>query len=317
LILDPTKTHLQILHHGHVLGGNWNSLTKKLVTILGCDSEAKPVQIVQKSIKNIEEKSFLFSEFPVNVENEDQFVQLDAPEVDFMFKNILPIPNFLTKIFVQLDSTTPYLIAKAFIEKISDSPTLDTSIDISSTSIETSAATTKGIDNSSSLSDLEKRFCNNLSPTLEILQEDDILHVIQFCHLCLMGKINPVLYLLSTDSEVMSWFNSICSSLSTKKQSLSKRQNPSTPDSDSDSGVSSPENKISKKDHYLINTMIKLHDTMDKSLKRKEEKEPGFNCLESHHKKLILNASALPPFTKAADNPTKFYTSFPRGVSSK
>ncbi|MFN9983583.1 MAG: hypothetical protein ACK53Y_26900, partial [bacterium] len=72
-----------------------------------------------------------------------------------------------------------------------------------------------------------------------------------------------------------------------------------------------------KKDHYLINTMIKLHDTMDKSLKRKEEKEPGFNCLESHHKKLILNASALPPFTKAADNPTKFYTSFPRGVSSK
>jgi hypothetical protein len=56
--------------------------------------------------------------------------------------------------------------------------------------------------------------------------------------------------------------------------------------------------------------MIKLHDTMDKSSKSKEEKEPGFNRLESHHKKMILNASALPSFTKAVDNPTEFHTSF-------
>jgi hypothetical protein len=40
--------------------------------------------------------------------------------------------------------------------------------------------------------------------------------------------------------------------------------------------VSSPENKISKKDPYFINTMKKLHDTMDKSSKSKEDKEPGF-----------------------------------------
>jgi hypothetical protein len=53
--------------------------------------------------------------------------------------------------------------------------------------------------------------------------------------------------------------------------------------------------------------MIKLHDTMDKSSKHKEDKEPGFNRLESHRKSLILNASALPPFTKAASSPTEFY----------
>jgi hypothetical protein len=50
--------------------------------------------------------------------------------------------------------------------------------------------------------------------------------------------------------------------------------------------VSSPEQKISKKDHYFINTMLKLHDTLDKNhLKattEKEEKEPGFARLESH-----------------------------------
>ena len=91
---------------------------------------------------------------------------------------------------------------------------------------------------------------------------------------------------------------------------INKRLNPSTPDSDSDSQVSSPENKISKKDPYFINTMKKLHDTMDKSSKSKEDKEPGFKWLEAHRKKLILNASATPPFTTAAENPTEFYQAF-------
>jgi hypothetical protein len=58
LILDPTETHLQILHHGHVLGGNWSSPSKKLVAVLGCDSGAKPVQIVQKSIKKYQREVF-------------------------------------------------------------------------------------------------------------------------------------------------------------------------------------------------------------------------------------------------------------------
>ena len=86
--------------------------------------------------------------------------------------------------------------------------------------------------------------------------------------------------------------------------------NLSTPDSDSESEISSPDNKISKKDHYLINTMIKLHDTMDKTSKSKEEKELGFKRLELHCKKLILNASAVTPFTTEASTPTKFYSTF-------
>jgi hypothetical protein len=99
-------------------------------------------------------------------------------------------------------------------------------------------------------------------------------------------------------------------SLKLKTSSLTKRRNPSTPDSDSDSDVSSPNNKVSKKDHYLINTMRKLHDTMDKTSKSKEEKKPGFKRLETHRKNLILNASAIPPFSKAATNPTEFFTAF-------
>jgi hypothetical protein len=90
------------------------------------------------------------------MDNEDQFAQLDVPEVDFLFKNIIPISNFLTKIFVKLESTTPFSVAKAFIERFSETPVMDTSIDSSSASIETSTDLTKEIENSSSPSGLEK-----------------------------------------------------------------------------------------------------------------------------------------------------------------
>jgi hypothetical protein len=139
---------------------------------------------------------------------------------------------------------------------------------------------------------------------------DDLLYAIQFCHLCAIGKIPPVLYSLSSDGEINSWLKSTLASKHGKNSSSTKRQNPSTPDSDSDSQVSSPETKISKKVHYFINTMKKLHNTMDKSSKSKEDKEPGFKRLEAHRKNLILNASATPPFTTTAENPTHFYQAF-------
>jgi hypothetical protein len=141
------------------------------------------------------------------------------------------------------------------------------------------------------------------------LSADDVLYAVQFCHLCSIGKVSPVLYSLASDPEVSDWFKSV-TSLKLKTSSSTKRRNPSTPDSDSDSDVSSPDNKVSKKDHYLINTMRKLHDTMVKNYKSKEEKEPGFKRLETNRKNLILNASATPPFTKAATNPTEFFTAF-------
>jgi hypothetical protein len=49
---------------------------------------------------------------------------------------------------------------------------------------------------------------------------------------------------------------------------------------------------------------------MDKFHREKSDKEPGFSRLEEYRKNLILNASAIPPFTTAAATPTEFYTSF-------
>jgi hypothetical protein len=310
LILDPTETHLQILHHGHVFGGNWNSPTKKLAAVLGCDAEAKPVLIIQKSIKNIKEKSCSFDDFKGAMENEEEFTGLDVLNSEFQFKNILPIPNFLTKIFIRLDKTSPFQVAKAFMEGVLEKDKLNISIDSTDPPSGISILNNSAEDQDQAKPDEELETNGTMQNSTEPLSTEDIFHVIQFCHLCAIGKIPPISYSLSSDPETTSWFKNLTRSMMNEKTHPAKRQAPSTPDSDSESGVSSPELKMSKKDNYLINTMIKLHDTMDKSSRSKEEKEPGFNRLKAHRKNLILNASAIPPFTKAADNPTEFYTSF-------
>jgi hypothetical protein len=308
LILDPSETQVQLLHHGHVIGGNWNAPAKKQVAILGSNFEAKPVQIIQKSIKNIKAKSFGFDEFLEVKDDAEKFLVLDNPTEDFQFKNILPITNSLTKIFIQLPSTSPFEVAKAFIEKSSELSIREATLNTSTTSNPDDPDSHSASETFSETGEKDEEKGEDSEPT-SVLSPDDVVYAIQFCHLCATGKIPPVLYSLAPDPTISAWFKSISEGIR-KTPDSNKRPTPTSPESESESEVSSPELKISKKDHYLINTMIKLHDTMDKSSKNKEDKEPGFKRLESHRKNLILNASAIPPFTKAASSPTEFYTAF-------
>lgn len=57
----------------------------------------------------------------------------------------------------------------------------------------------------------------------DILPED-IIHIIQFCHLCTLGKVTPVLYSLSHDPEISDWFNSLPVVLSRDSTNSIKRQ---------------------------------------------------------------------------------------------
>ncbi len=106
----------------------------------------------------------------------------------------------------------------------------------------------------------------------------EFIYVIQFRHLCLKAKIPLVLYTFPSSPEIQTLFALITpDAVPFPKHALSRRMVSSNcSDSESDE-VSSPERKISKKDYYLINTMMKLHESMDRSslkqtLKR-EEKE--------------------------------------------
>jgi hypothetical protein len=80
IFLDPSETHPQLLHHGQVLGGNWSSPTKHMVTVLGTDSHEKPIQIIEKS------KKISFNGFTTSLGDEDSFMALRNPKTEFLHK---------------------------------------------------------------------------------------------------------------------------------------------------------------------------------------------------------------------------------------
>jgi hypothetical protein len=111
---DPSELQLQLFHHGLILGGSWSSPSKQLIILLGTEIESKPVQIVQKSIQDIKSKSVSAEDFTTSLEQDGTFASLKTPKVVFHYKNIIPIPNFLTKIFIEQDNKDPIQVATAF-----------------------------------------------------------------------------------------------------------------------------------------------------------------------------------------------------------
>jgi len=75
------------------------------------------VQIITKSVRNFKEKAHTIEEYMDSMEEGEDFAKLDSPSSEFHAKNIIPIPNILTKVFIQLPSTTPFKVAKAFMIK--------------------------------------------------------------------------------------------------------------------------------------------------------------------------------------------------------
>jgi hypothetical protein len=118
LSLDPSETQLQLFHHGVVLGGSWSSPSKQLVSVLGLDSSAKPVQIIYKSVKDIKQKFFSYQDFAIGLESSEKFENMKNIKTEFHYKNIIAITKILTKVFIKLLSTDPYSIAKAFFEQL-------------------------------------------------------------------------------------------------------------------------------------------------------------------------------------------------------
>lgn len=116
LSLDPTESHMQLFHHGAIIGGSWTSPSTQLVSILGFDHDAKPIQIVLKSIKDVKAKANSYEDFATGLETIESFEKLKNPKLDFHYKNIVPIPHILTKTFMNLPTTDPYTVATAFFE---------------------------------------------------------------------------------------------------------------------------------------------------------------------------------------------------------
>lgn len=260
---------------------------KQLVSVLGIDGSAKPVQIIYKSVKDMKQKSFPFQEFDTSIELIEIFENMKNVKTEFHYNNIIPIPNILTKVFISLRLTGPYFVAKAFFEQIKD-PYTSSQIppnDHLQTVMETSEDSVADQDSDEIQSPPEKDDSDSAINERPIIMGKtfsrpllEFIYVIQFRHLCLKAKIPLVLYTFPSSPEIQTLFALITpDAVPFPKHALSRRMVSSNcSDSESDE-VSSPERKISKKDYYLINTMMKLHESMDRSslkqtLKR-EEKE--------------------------------------------
>ena len=243
-------------------------------------------------------------------ENVSDFEKLRNPKIDISLKNIIPIPSLLIQVFIDLPSTEPVPVALAFLKAMyeydanfddqssTDSPPTvccerdadDTEPDLDSPTDTTMPAPT-------------------IQPDLSFLK--NLLHVIQFCHLCSKGKVPPIFYSIEISDAVKYWFSSLVKSIgfpATANKRLQQQKKRSFNQSESEDGscyddvidnISSPDLKISKKDQTFLYTMLKMNEKIDisllKSAQDKEEKEPGFARLEPHRKNLILNASAPPP----------------------
>jgi hypothetical protein len=116
LSLDPSESELQLFHHGTTLGGSWTNSERQLVTILASDNEYKPVQLLPKFIKDFEYKINSSDEFITSLTSIDEFTNLENPKTELVYKNIIPIPNLLTKAFLDLPKKDPISVATKFLE---------------------------------------------------------------------------------------------------------------------------------------------------------------------------------------------------------
>ncbi len=311
LYLDPSETKLQLLHRSFILGRSWSYLSHRLMAVLGFDHLAHPIQIIQKLVKDIKAKSHSMSDFTTN---------LDSIELFESMKSVLPV-----KMFLSLKDTTPYSVAQAFFDAMFEFVSEVTVAPVCNPD-NTEPELKEEIKNDQS-DDLAETQANSLpdpSATQDTSKRpkflDCFIHIIQLCHLCAKGNIPPAQYSLATTDKIEKLYTSI--SLATQLSAPSNLKHPKPAhdnSSDLEDCVSSPDQKVSKMDHYLLNTVLKLHETLDKSNQKitqeKEAKEPGFHRLEPHQKNLVLNASAVPPYDALAPSPNDFYNSFLRKKS--
>jgi hypothetical protein len=228
----------------------------------------------------------------------------------------------LTKTFLELPSTEPIQVAMAFFDILfkcdleaqhqADSRTQPSGTEENHDGEEGTANSNQGNTNDDSI---QTENSSEDSPTSNLLEK--CLHIIQFCHLCSIGKMNPVLFTPIDSTEAHAWKSLTLTSTAIKdiafhKFSSSKHKKPEI--ECDDNNELSPAMKLSKRDDAFFSTMLKILESVDKTLARsnleKEEKEPGFKKLEPHKKQFILNASAIPPFDSPASDPTEFYSQF-------
>jgi hypothetical protein len=111
---DPTESLIQLFHHWHIIGGSWASPSKSLISILGVDDLARPIQIITKSVKTVKKQTIAFDEIMDDKFSIKNLEDAKNKKSEFHGKNIVAIPHFLAKAYLSLEKFDPKSVAEAF-----------------------------------------------------------------------------------------------------------------------------------------------------------------------------------------------------------
>ncbi len=151
---------------------------------------------------------------------------LKNSKTEFYYPNVVPLPQLLTKTFLDLTSTDPISVATTFFQTMHDAD-----IPLNMDTTDEQDPTTPTLDNNSSP---DSRLDSDTNDDAGSTQNDDtqnvadlphsdrqhqflaeFYHVLQFCFQCYKGKISPVLYTLDQSSNTSNWFPTLKSTLIT------------------------------------------------------------------------------------------------------
>jgi len=214
--LDASKEKLQLFHHVSILGGSRTDAKEILVGVLGASNDIVPIQIISNSIKEVKGKNFTFEQFADRLKSKDPLDHDRTAKSAFHNYNILPIPALLTQVFLNLEETDPLNVATKFFQAMYQFDTaefenLDESLELDET--HKSKRQDKTDNSNSSLSNengVEDQLVNQETDKEERnIFAEEFFHILQFCQLCHVKQVPPVLYTPVDTSSLKNWLSSV------------------------------------------------------------------------------------------------------------
>jgi hypothetical protein len=103
-----------MLHNPGVIGGSWLQDKTKLVALLVFDPNRVVVKIKESSIKDTKQKVPKLEDIQDAIKAKTSFQNVKGLREMFHYKNIIPVPHALVKLYLSLKHYDPSSVAKAF-----------------------------------------------------------------------------------------------------------------------------------------------------------------------------------------------------------
>jgi len=349
LFQDSDGENLSLIHTPGLIGGNWLQAETKFVALLGFSEQTIAVKIQEASMGNTKQKVPSLGDIIQTVVSKKPLREISSLSEVFIYKNFIPIPIKLVKVFLSLSKFDPDSIAQAFLaaldsnssatapssdessdEEVSEEPiqgndpklsrklSIGDDEDIDSPSEGNQEDENTPVTKISGRIPRKQKSSGKKLVSIDFLQDiADFELVFQFCYLCSKGKIKNLNYSIQPSPEIIEWKLEIENKFLNIKRSQNTLANSTSTSRRSDSideEEITVDSTISLRDKHMIHTLLKISENLDQNTlrltKESEEKSKGFSKLENHKKLLLLNATESSDNENSPSDPTEFCQSF-------